>query len=192
MSHTLTKHQLEKIGNTLIYLSDKVGEFNKTKILKLLFLLEESSIKKYGYPFFGVEFQLWKYGPVLKDVYIDLSEEEPLILKRYIKRVQNIFSPIASFNDDEFSNNDLELMDTIISFSKNLSASQLVNYTHDSNSLWSKSALAHGLLKDLESENLNSTDEIIDFSLLFEDNDFRKLRYESALENLQFINHLKN
>lgn len=46
-----TRDQVDKIGNTIIYLSTKIPDLNKTKILKILFLLEEASIKKYGYPF---------------------------------------------------------------------------------------------------------------------------------------------
>ena len=42
------KDQIDKIGNTIIFLSKNMGDLNKTKILKLLFLLEEASIKKYG------------------------------------------------------------------------------------------------------------------------------------------------
>lgn len=192
MSHSLTKQQVEKLGNALVYLANGVSEFNKTKILKLLFLLEESCIKKYGHPFFGFDFQLWKYGPVLKDIYIDLSEEEPQLLKPYLKKEVDGYKPLKAFCDDEFSENDIELMDLIIQFAKHKTAKDLVAYTHDAKSLWRKSAIAHGILEELESENINSTDKTIDFRLLFEDNEFMKSRYEAALENLQFMNHLKN
>jgi uncharacterized phage-associated protein len=192
MSHSLTHQQIEKLGNALVYLAKSVSEFNKTKILKILFLLEESSIKKYGYPFFGFDFQIWKYGPVLKDVYIDLSEDEPQLLKGYLTKVVDGYKPAVEFKDDEFSENDIDLMDKIIEFARHKTSSDLVKYTHDVNSLWRKSAIAYGILEELESENINSTDKTIDFSLLFEENDFRKARYESALENLHFINHLKS
>jgi len=192
MSQFLTKNQVDKLGNTLVFLSNRVSDFNKTKILKLLFLLEESSIKKYGYPFFGFDFQLWKYGPVLKDVYIDLSEDEPQLLKEYIKKDIDGYKPLVEFNDDEFSDTDIDLMNTIIVFARHKTAKDLVRYTHDTNSLWRKSAIAHGILEELESENINSTDKTIDFTLLFEDDDYRKSRFESSLENIHFINHLKS
>ncbi|MBP6431602.1 MAG: DUF4065 domain-containing protein, partial [Ferruginibacter sp.] len=63
MHNSFTTQQLNKLGNTLIYLANNVGELNKTKILKLLYLIEEKAIKKFGYPFFGFNFQLWKFGP---------------------------------------------------------------------------------------------------------------------------------
>ena len=192
MHHSLTNQQLEKLGNTLVYLAHRVSDFSKTKALKLLYILEESSIKKFGYPFFGFNFQLWKFGPVLKDVYIDLSEEEPSLLKQYIKKEGTGYKPIATFVDDEFSDNDIYLMDKVIDFAQGKNAKQLVDYTNGPNSLWRKSAIQHGVLEHLENQNINSTDINIDFTLLFEDDEAGKERYESALENLSFMNHLKN
>ncbi len=194
MSNTFTSQQVNKLGNTLVYLANHVSELNKTKILKLLYILEEKSIKRFGYPFFGFDFQLWKFGPVLKDVYIDLSEDSPLLLKDYIAKDnadKTLFIPIASFNDDEFSDNDVFLLDNIVKFAKHKTAKDLVNITHDENSLWKKSAIKNGIYEQLESESQTSSEFLIDFSLLFEENSFQKERYESAVDNLMFINHLK-
>ncbi len=191
MQHSFTTQQLDKLGNTIVYLSKSVSQLNKTKILKLLFLIEESSIKLFGYPFFGVEFQLWKFGPVIKDVYIDLSEDSPVLLNKFIEKEFDCFKSIAEFNDDEFSDNDIYLMDKIIAFAKNKSATDLVQYTHDENSLWKKSAIKHGILEELISQKLNSTDKNIDFGLLFDDNEYMKERLNHSLENMQFIYSLK-
>ena len=194
MSNNITSQQLNKLGNTLVYLANNVSELNKTKILKLLYILEEKAIKKFGYPFFGFDFQLWKFGPVLKDVYIDLSEDSPQLLKGYIQKDpldSSIFIPVTDFIDDEFSDNDIFLMDSIVKFAKNKTAKDLVNFTHDENSLWKKSAIKNGVYEQLETQSKNSTDFLIDFSLLFEDNSFQKERYENAVDNLVFINHFK-
>jgi uncharacterized phage-associated protein len=194
MAAELTQHQIEKLGNTLIYFSKGVSELNKTKILKLLFLLEEASIKKYGHPFFGFDFQVWKHGPVLKDVYIDLSEDSLSLLKNYIKRADynsSEFIAANTFSDDEFSDNDIELMDLIINFARNKTAADLVKYTHNEDSLWRKSAQKNNVLEQFENGTRNSTDIKIDFSLLFEDDHFLKEKYEHAVENLEFMKHLK-
>jgi uncharacterized phage-associated protein len=194
MHNSFTSQQINKLGNTLVYLANNVGELNKTKILKLLYLIEEKSIKKFGYPFFGFDFQLWKFGPVLKDIYIDLSEEAPQILAAYITRADydnKLFIPITEFIDDEFSDNDMYLLNTIVDFAKHKTASDLVDVTHTENSLWKLSALKNGIYEQLEAKELNSTEFLIDFSLLFDNNTFQKERYESAVDNLQFINHFK-
>jgi len=195
MNNSFTSQQINKLGNTLVYLANNVGELNKTKILKLLYLIEEKSIKKFGYQFFGFIFQIWKFGPVLKDIYIDLSEDKPQILKDYIEKAtydDKIFVAKTQFNDDEFSDNDVYLLETIVAFAKHKTAKDLVDFTHNENSLWKKSALKNGIFEQLEAKELNSTEYLIDFSLLFNNNSFEKERYESAVDNLEFINHFKS
>jgi uncharacterized phage-associated protein len=194
MQNHLTQQQLQKLGNTLIYLAKNVGELSKTKILKLLFLLEESSVKRFGYPFFGLNFQIWKLGPVLKEVYIDLSEDSPNLLKDFIEKDpfnNKLYSAKGEFNDDQFSDNDIYLLEKIRDFSRHKTARDLIDYTHEENSLWRKSAIKNGVLQELESAEVNSTEYVIDFSLLFENDEQLRERYLESLENLEFINHLK-
>ncbi|MEO6456172.1 MAG: Panacea domain-containing protein [Ginsengibacter sp.] len=194
MQNHLSHQQLQKLGNTLIYLADNVGELSKTKILKLLFLLEESSVKRFGYPFFGLNFQIWKLGPVLKEVYIDLSEDSPELLKEFIEKDpydNKLYNSKGEFNDDQFSDNDIYLLEKITDFAKHKTAKDLIDYTHEENSLWRKSAIKNGILQELESAAVNSTEYTIDFSLLFENNEQLKERYFESLENLEFIHHLK-
>jgi len=194
MQNQLTHQQVQKIGNTLIYLASNVGELSKTKILKLLFLLEESSVKRFGYPFFGLNFQIWKLGPVLKEVYIDLSEDSPNLLKNFIEKDafdDKIYNAKGEFNDDQFSDNDIYLLEKIKDFARHKTAKDLINHTHKENSLWRKTAIKNGILQELESEDVNSTEYVIDFSLLFENDEILKERYLESLENLEFIHHLK-
>jgi len=192
-----TRDQINKIGNAIIYLSQKISDLNKRKILILLFLIEEACIKKFGHPFFGIDFQLWKLGPVAKDIFIDLSDETLTLLNEFIKRNtkdSSNFIAKTEFNKDEFSDNDIELMDLIINFAKEKSASYLVNHTHSQNSLWRKSAIQYGVLECLENELLNSTEYPIDFNLLFDNHStpsYLKERFEESKENLEFVRLLK-
>ncbi len=191
-----TRDQINKIGNTIIYLSTKITDLNKTTILKLLFVIEEACIEKYGHPFLGIEFQLWRFGPVAKDIYIDLSEN-PILLKDFIQRDANNASNFIAkteFNNDEFSDNDIELMYLIINFTKDKNATYLVNRTHGLDSIWRKSAIQYGILEALESELLHSTDYTVDFNLLFNNSpahSYLKERFEESKENLEFVKHLK-
>lgn len=190
-----TQDQIDKIGNTIVYLAGEVPDLSKTKILKTLFLLEEASIKKYGFPFFGIDFQLWKHGPVAKDIFIDLSEEEPTLLASYIARDEqnaSVFKAVKVFCDDEFSDNDIELLQLVTSFVKDKSASTLVKHTHSTNSLWRKSAIKSGVLELLEQELINSTEHNVDFSLLFENNPALLEKFEQVIENMEFSKHLKS
>ena len=190
-----TKEQIDKIGNTIVYLSGHMKDLTKTKILKVLYLLEEASIKTTGHPFVGLNFQLWRLGPVAKDIFIDLSSEEsPTLLQEYIVRDDindKVFKARTSFNDDEFSSNDIKLMDIIIDFVKDKPASYLVKHTHGANSLWRRSALQYGVLELLEKELVNSTEYEVDFTLLFPKTSYLSERFEDSKENLDFIKSLK-
>lgn len=191
-----TKDQINKIGNAIIYFSLKVPALDKTKILQLLFVTEEACIKKFGHPFFNIEFQLWKLGPITKDIYIDLSEEDPILLEDFIKRYlinPGNFVAKAEFTDDEFSDNDIELMDLIIKLANYKDAKILANLQNE-NSLWRKSAIQYGVLDLLEKGRIHSTEYTVDFNLLFNNTPehlYLKERYESSKENLQFVKHLK-
>lgn len=95
------------------------------------------------------------------------------------------------FNDDEFSDNDLDLLNVVMNFVKDKSASALVEYTHSPNSLWRKSAIKNGVFELLEEELINSTEFKIDFSILFENNPVMLERFEEVRENIEFSKHLK-
>jgi uncharacterized phage-associated protein len=190
-----TNQQIEKLGNTLIYLANGVSELSKTKILKLLFLIEEASIKKHGYPFFGFNFEVWQFGPVLKEVHAELSNQDLYVLGKYIKRAvwdSSIYEAVKEFNDDEFSDWDMEILDAMIVFAKNKMAKDFVAITHAADSLWTQTAAKYGVLEDLENRKIATTDYLIDFTLLFSDNEELKQRYEIAVENINAINSLKN
>jgi uncharacterized phage-associated protein len=189
-----TSSQIEKLGNTLIYLANGVSELNKTKILKLLFLIEEESIKKHGYPFFGFNFELWQFGPVLKEVHAELSNPELYVLGKYIKRAKwddSMYEAVKEFNDDEFSDWDIEILESIVLFAKNKIAKDFVAITHADDSLWTQTAKKYGVLDDLEQRKIATTDHLIDFALLFKGDEAMLQRYEIALENLNAIHSLK-
>jgi uncharacterized phage-associated protein len=194
MPSTLNKYQFDKLGNTLIYFATNVGDFGKTKALKLLFLLEEKSIKNLGIPFFGFDFKVWQFGPVVDEVYNDLNNRDLPLLSQYIKRIEantDEFEAVAEFNDDEFSNNDIDLMKQIVAFARNKTATDLVKITHGKNSLWLKAAEENNLIEGFENKTITTTDINIDFLCLVKDDNYLKERYESSLEYLQFNNLLK-
>jgi len=194
MSTALSKSQIEKLGNTLVYLSKQVGDFGKTKALKLLFLLEENSIKKYGVPFFGFDFKVWQYGPVVETVYNELNDPNAPLLNKFIKRADynpDEFDAVSDFNDDEFSNNDLTILNEVVNFARHKTAYDLVQITHGKNSLWRAAAEENNVLEQFKNKTLTVTDIPIDFSKLLEKESYLFGRYEDSLEFIQFNNSLK-
>jgi len=179
-----SSEQLEKIGNTVVYLADRIENLSKTKLLKLLYILDEISIKKSGIPMLNLKYKVWKFGPVSEELFIDLSSE-PYLLEKYIDRDHegNCIIAKAKFNEDEFSENDIELMDFVIEKYGDKTAKELISYTHRVNSPWYITAKENAVLELLENESINNTEYLIDMSSIIA-HDERKLEiYSEYLES---------
>jgi uncharacterized phage-associated protein len=164
-----TSEKIEKLGNTIIFFLEKVSDLSKTKILKLLYLLEEAFIERYGSPMLGIDFEVWQTGPVSRDVFVELSSE-PLLLQDHIDvecdGKSAVIKPKKNFEDRFFTDSELEMLDFIIDRFGDLSSKQLVNFTHQAGSLWYQIAKEKGYLEAFSSGKLNSSSDKIDFSSL--------------------------
>lgn len=193
MPEELSIEQIDKIGNTVIYLSTRVGELARTKLLKILFLTEEKSIKDFGRPFFGLDFKVWQFGPVVEPVYNEITNEVHIFKDYFTKNQFDEFEAVKKFNDDEFSNNDIKLLDDMVNFSRHKIAKDFVRITHAPGSLWTKTAKKYGVYEDLEYGDLTKTDYSIDFLMLFEKepDSFVAEKYKASIENSLFSRNFK-
>lgn len=96
-----------------------------------------------------------------------------------------IFRPQKSFCDDEFSDNELEMMDFTLNHFGKLTAQQLVKLTHRKTSLWHKQAEEKGLLELFDRKLTNSSEEKIDFRELLDEKN-REL-YDEQLSLNRFV-----
>jgi len=183
----LTESQLTKVGNAIIYISNHLGALTKTHILKLLYLLDEKSIVKSGIPFFNLNYKVWKFGPVQPDLYYDLTDDINL-LSKFIHKTDkfringyNSFEPIANFSDDEFTDNEIKLMNEVINYFQNHNSSELVDYTHQDGSLWKKTALKFNCFNDFEGRR-NTTDIDLDMKELILNDEFKLERFNNYQE----------
>lgn len=160
------RNDIEKIGNTIIFLADRIEDLSKTKLLKILYLLDEFSIKEFGLPFLNLKYEVWQLGPVAQEVFVDLSDE-PIVFKDYIeiKSIENkrYIKSKKDFSDDEFSDNELDLLEKLTETVKNEPAYVLVNFTHKKDSLWYNTAARHNLLEKFESGVRNSSNVELNF-----------------------------
>lgn len=178
-----------RVGNAILYIASKVHDANKTKILKLLYLFEEEMVKKYHIPFFGIPYFVWVYGPVQNDVFVDLSDG-PILFGNYIAKAENgMFVPNASFDEDEFSDAELNIMESVIEEYGQKPASQLVAFLHKDGSLWYKAAKRYGLLESFNSREANNSSIEIDFSELLDEEG--KEHYLDTLSMYQASNEMK-
>lgn len=171
----LHKNDIDKIGNTAIFLANNIENLSKTKFLKLIYLLDEFSIERYGIPFFNLDYEVWKYGPVNQDIYADLTyTEQPEMLGDYIEligRDGNIFiKPKMDFSNDEFTVNEINLLTGLVESYKTSYAKDLVDLTHKAGSLWYNTANRYNLIELFNTNSKNATNVLLDFRELLSDN----------------------
>src|ERR1700722_1940112 len=188
-----TKNQIDKLGNALIYLCQKmraVGEpVSKTHLLKLVFIIEEIAVKKYGIPFFDLRFDVWKLGPVSKDLFVELSED-PELLASYISRQVvngNVYIEAKKeFSDDEFNDKELELLEEISNRFLYCTTDELINFTHRTESIWYKTALKNGVLDLLEKGQMTTTNIQIPLEEVIEGEEEKLALYRNHKEFIAF------
>ncbi len=182
-----SKQDIEKLGNTVIYLAERIDDLSKTKLLKILYLLDEVSISQSGLPFLNLKYKVWQLGPVAQDVYVDLSGEQPKMLDEYISLVfqsgnRTYISAKKGFNDDEFNDNEIELLEKITQALKNQPAFVLIDYTHKKDSLWHNTANRHNLIESFNKGWQNTSNIELDFSEIIQDQPLKLSIYQHHLE----------
>ena len=190
-----TKNQIEKLGNTLIFLAERLEKPSKTHLLKLIFIIEEISIKKFGIPFFNLRFDVWKLGPVSKDLYVELTGELNLLEPYIIREDGNNSTLVRSkkdFSDDEFNDNELHLLSEITERFKYCTANELINFTHKKDTPWYNTALKHGVLEVLESGKLNVTNIEINLAEVIAEDEIKTALYNSHKDFLAQSSSLKS
>ena len=118
MLQPFSNSEIDKLCNAVVYLAERIKRLSKTKLLKLIYIIEEYAVRTYGLSFFNLDFSAWKLGPVSRDLFVDLSSDEPVLLANYINRTiadSSVFiTPKKAFSDDEFSDNEMDLLETSV------------------------------------------------------------------------------
>ncbi len=188
-----SEQEINKLGNAIIYLSNKIPALSKTQCLKLLYYLDEFSIKKFGIPLLGLKYEIWQFGPVSQDIFVELTEL-PKMLSEYITTQSEILpngyvmvkiSSKKEFNDGEFSDNDLFIIDYVIDNYGGKNATELSDLTHQAGSLWHQIAEEKGLLELFENNIIRTSNYHIDFTRLLDDE--KKKIYIDYIENSSLL-----
>lgn len=182
----------QKLGNAVVFIAERARFPYKTEVLKLLYLMEEQMVMKYHVPLLAIPFNVWRMGPVPVDVYEELSDQ-PMLLEDFVTLKStgkgNIVKPKVKFDDGEFSDAELEVMNNIMSRYGTLTSDQLIDLTHREGTPWWKAAKENGLLQDFQDKRANSSNVIIDFGeSLCDDN---RAFYEECLEVRRTANAMR-
>jgi uncharacterized phage-associated protein len=180
---SFTDTQFNKLGNSLIYLT-KDNQLAKTSLLKLVYFLDEYSIKSRGIPFFNFDYKIWKHGPVKTQLYYSFHENNQF--KDFIKEIPSgdykRYSANREFIDDEFSQVELELLFKIKKDLSHKNARDLIKLTHHSDSPWRVSAEKYGIYQRVEKGLQSITDQSIEMNILIQNDSFKLGRYNEYLD----------
>ena len=157
----------QKLGNAVVYVASHARYPYKTEILKLLFLMEERMVQQAHVPFLGIPYNAWRMGPVSVDVFEELSDG-PVLLADFISldvSKQGVKVIVQKdFCDDEFSDNEIKVMEEVMSQYGCMNSDELIAETHKEGSLWRQTVEEAGLLKDFEMKRANSSNIVIDMA----------------------------
>lgn len=182
-----------RLGNAVMFIASHARYPYKTEILKLLYLMEERMVQLYHIPLLSIPYSVWRLGPVSVDVFEELSDG-PVLLSDFVTLQFNgqgiRVIPSKDFDEDEFSDAELQVMREIMEKYGEMNSEQLIELTHKEGSLWQETAKEYGLLEDFNQKRANSSTVIIDMGRHLCPDD--RAYYEETLENRQAANLLRS
>ena len=176
----------ELIGNLILFLSEQCKPLYHTKLLKLLYLIDEESVRKTGAPVTWLSYSVWQFGPVSEDIYFSkidgYNKFDKFVRFNHISENKHIVRPVSSFNDSEFSDLDMRIIKETLDKYGHLNTKQLIEITHSKGSLWEETKSKY----KIQFSEQNKTSSIaLDFSSLLEEDGFKKTVYYNTLENME-------
>ncbi|MFV8352313.1 Panacea domain-containing protein [Flavobacterium sp. XS1P32] len=192
----------DKISNVLNYFASQIDYLSMTKTLKLLYILDETSIKETGTPVTWLDYKVWENGPVAIDVYNEIKHQEvfcyqgkelsllhSIQLEKKFNTDRNseevFLKPNGDFDETIFNRYELNLLETIVFKYGNWNATELINFLHEEGSLWHKMVSEHNLINHFQQIG-KRTNHSIEFNDLLENNPVLQMAAKSSFEALSF------
>ena len=173
----------DKIGNLIVLLADRLKPLYHSKLIMLLYLIDEEAVKDGGIPITWLDYKAWQYGPVAPETYF--IQEEPNIFDSYIEKSKKtdatIIKPRVSFNDREFSDYDLEIIERVIT--KFGTSKNLVKLAHKEGTLRDIAKKENHI--NFDASNTTS-DYSLDFTRIISDDELKLSNYKGAKETMMF------
>ena len=189
----------EKIGFVLNYLATNIEILSMTKALKLLYIIDETSIKETGSPITWLDYKVWEMGPVAIEIYDEIKHKQhicyngkDITVSDYVdlsiiekkEREEIYLKPKVNFNESIFNKYEMELLYLTVFKFGNWTAKELIEHLHSENSLWHKSVKEHNL-EEVFAQGKKKTNYSIEFNELLKNDPILSLANKSSLEALE-------
>lgn len=177
-----------KVGALVAYLSYLMPNIHLRKLLKMVYLIDEESVRRRAIPLTWLDYYAWEKGPVAPEVY-DIKTgalSDFVSCKKSEKDGKWHVSPVKTAeylimkDMSVFSEWECSLISEMYDKYKDNDADQLTDETHQNNSLWNKVVKENGL----DFSNSPKTEYKIDLNRLNDSNENAQLSYEDALDVL--------
>lgn len=184
----------EKIGNILIFLASNIPYLSMTKALKLLYIIDEESVKRTGSPVTWLDYKVWEMGPVAVDIYNEIKFNENPTLNKYVDfqrtynpgrdQIEIFIKDKSEFNKGVFNRFEINLLGSVTERFRNKTAEDLIKYLHEEDSLWHRIVLKENL--ESRFKVCATSNYSIEFFELIKDNPVLQLSAISASEAMEF------
>jgi len=176
----------DKIGNIMILLAERLKPLYHTKLIKLLYLIDEAAVKDDGIPVTWLDYKVWQFGPVAPETFYIKDGDH--LFTNYISTIKSdkgtIIVPLVHFDRTLFSEYELEIIDKIISKYGALTSEELVIHTHEQESLWNTTKQENDI--DFVNSPANISNVSIDLKRLIAGDKQKLSNYEGAYEMMCF------
>ena len=187
---------LNKAFNALVYFAEHIQPLYLTKAIKLLYIADEKAIRESGVPVTWLNYKAWKFGPVPEEIFYKVKQShgfqkaglrslefDSLVISDPAPGLPDgvVLSPKRPFDDSQFSDYEIEVLDDVIRQYGKFTGEQLVDILHREGSLWHKVVKENNLEQQFELKS-NRSDFVIELSELL-DTDFKKSAFEVAYQS---------
>lgn len=141
----LKTYEREKLLNVIIYFANKTAMCGKTKLCKLLYLLDFEHYKQTGRSVTGLDYYAWEKGPVPVKLYDELSSPEDDLLESVELKEERVITykrlnivAKGQFDESYFSKRELRLLENIAMTNAEKNSEQMVEITHAPHAPWTR------------------------------------------------------
>lgn len=141
----LISRDREKLVNTIVFFARNTDYCGKTKLFKLLYLLDFYHYRETGRSVTGLEYHAWPKGPVpfglvqeWDDLEPDLAAAIDVVPERVIDFDRLRVVPKVAFDDSHFTKRELRLMQDLARRHHDEKTKPLIGLTHEERGPWDK------------------------------------------------------
>mgnify|MGYP001607379459 FL=1 len=141
-------HNREKLLNAILYFVENTNYCNTLKLFKLLNFLDFEHYRQTGVSVTGLKYEAWKQGPVSRELWNEVcnpKQDFSAVVSVSVVRDEltdvpsrRDFIPRKRFDQKYFTKRELQTMDRLAFFFRDLTANQISQYSHTKGMPWSK------------------------------------------------------